>query len=401
MQSAVIVAPVIDASRQKILLSELMFAWKRTPPSELKELSKNILGNFGKVTLRRTKTIFFTLKSLGGGVIDETNCGIRAYQNGRLGSHLLKRSHAAKKFTVNATNNGRALINQLKTDLETNASKTVPELFISTLAFISASGGSDANGGIPDLDLTLGIGAHRSIFTHSIISGAILETGLFTIAEVIGTLYKYLPPNADPIWTTIETNKNRFLIAAAKGASAGISYHLLIDGTLQPGAYHDLPISLPIEAHQGILVVNSGAELLDVKYKEQTFNATAGGSLSSAAKRVGVAAIGVGNSLIRLINPRNDGLMAVLIFYLWIAEHGTLLSQKLNLSNKIKTQLNDEDISILEKYGCWMNGLASGKILPYTDEQFHFKLVGLGTADAMNLFERSWLAYTKAVNSEI
>ena len=52
--------------------------------------------------------------------------------------------------------------------------------------------------------------------------------------------------------------------------SAGIAYHLLIDGTLQPGTYHGLP-PMPLAGHEALLDANAAAEALDVPKKKDTF----------------------------------------------------------------------------------------------------------------------------------
>jgi len=68
-----------------------------------------------------------------------------------------------------------------------------------------------------------------------------LEGSLYSVATLVGLAYRHLPATHDRLWDAIDCNRDRFLTVAA-GASAGVAYHLLIDGTLQPGTYHDLPI---------------------------------------------------------------------------------------------------------------------------------------------------------------
>lgn len=42
--------------------------------------------------------------------------------------------------------------------------------------------------------------------------------------------------------------------------SAGIAYHLLVNAFIQPGPYHDLPFSMPIEGHQAAMAASGMAE---------------------------------------------------------------------------------------------------------------------------------------------
>jgi hypothetical protein len=134
-----------------------------------------------------------------------------------------------------------------------------------------ACGGLDADGGIPDLDLQFGIGAHRSIFTHSIISGTIIEGGLYGLATLVGHVHSHLPTEHDSWWDSIERNRNLYLERLAQGMSAGIAYHLMVDATLQAAPYHDLPLPAPMEVHEGILGANAITEGADVPRKVKTF----------------------------------------------------------------------------------------------------------------------------------
>jgi hypothetical protein len=62
------------------------------------------------------------------------------------------------------------------------------------------------------LDLEFGIGAHRSIFTHSIIAGSVVEGSLYGIATLVGLTYSHLPALHDPLWDAIDRNRDRFEI---------------------------------------------------------------------------------------------------------------------------------------------------------------------------------------------
>ena len=47
-------------------------------------------------------------------------------------------------------------------------------------------------GGAPDLDLVFGIGAHRSIFSHSILMGSALETAFLSLLRLVRLTHKNL-----------------------------------------------------------------------------------------------------------------------------------------------------------------------------------------------------------------
>ena len=57
-----------------------------------------------------------------------------------------------------------------------------------------------------------------------------------------------------------------------------------------------------------------------------------------------------------------------------------------------------EEISQLERYGAWLNALATGVISPETPEQAHFVSVARGRDQARTPFERLWMKYRAASN---
>lgn len=83
-------------------------------------------------------------------------------------------------------------------------------------------------------------------------------------------VYQQLPAQHDPLWDSIHSQAANITLAASRGASIGMAYHLLVDGLVQPAPYHDLPVSLPIEAHQTVFVVNATSEAVDVTHKPPT-----------------------------------------------------------------------------------------------------------------------------------
>ncbi|PIP00689.1 hypothetical protein CJ014_00870 [Pleomorphomonas carboxyditropha] len=151
----------------------------------------------------------------------------------------------------------------IATALYRNPAETAPQLMMLTFGFLTGSGGLDGNGGIPDLDFQLGIGHHRSLLTHSILSGLVVETLCLGFIDLVCTIADKLPEDRDPIWDVLVSRGNALVAAASTGLSAGIAYHLGVDATLQPAAYHDLPFSMPIEGHQAVMGANAAAEGVD------------------------------------------------------------------------------------------------------------------------------------------
>jgi hypothetical protein len=128
-----------------------------------------------------------------------------------------------------------------------------------------ASGGMDGDGGLPDTDIALlGIDAHRSPLTHSILAGAACESLLNTFIRLVLHVHKHLPARHDPIWDAFTQKSPELLASVSRGLSAGLAYHLLVDGLAQPAAYHGLPVELPLEVHQALQAANGIVEATDM-----------------------------------------------------------------------------------------------------------------------------------------
>lgn len=134
------------------------------------------------------------------------------------------------------------------------------------LGFLLGSGGMDADGGIPDLDLARSVGDHRSIFTHSVLGGLAAELLILAALDLGMTLHAHLPPEHHPVWDTVCARADRFGRALSAGLSVGVAYHLIADATFDGMTpYKDLPISAPIEFHRATLAANGATELLDTQ----------------------------------------------------------------------------------------------------------------------------------------
>lgn len=251
------------------MTEELVHALRQIPREQLNSWGKESAGVFGKVTWRRAKNFGKVVGRVFRATAAEASDGYKAFGNGELKGHVQGRASAAKGALSSTSSAIADSIRTVQEAIRSNPRENAPTLVVSTLAFLVASGGADGDGGVPDLDLLAGIDAHRSIFTHSIISGAAIETFLLASASFISLAHRFLPEQHDPIWDVVAMHKDRYVLAASQGASLGVAYHLFIDSTVDIGAYHGLPVSLPIEGHTAIAGANSAAEALDVAHKSE------------------------------------------------------------------------------------------------------------------------------------
>jgi hypothetical protein len=188
---------------------------------------------------------------------------LAALRQHRVGDHLGDRTASAIDSTLAVSRESSRLVVSISRGLMRNPKAYAPTVLGAFLGFGVGSGGLDGNGGIPDLDLLAGIGAHRSPLTHSIIAGIVIEGLLLALADLAAEVHGKLPHDHDPLWDGLAKVGRPLTETLAIGTSFGLAYHLLIDALVQAGAYHGLPIEMPIEAHQAGFAINGVAEGVD------------------------------------------------------------------------------------------------------------------------------------------
>lgn len=264
----------MSTRRQEQLYNELITALALTRTDDLKTWCSRSAAQLPVIATRRLKNLGALLSRLARFTGNELVNAIRAMGEGRLGMHLGKRTVDAIDGGIDITNRVKNTVSAISGALYSDPKINAPRVLALATGFLTGSGGLDANGGIPDSDLALGIEWHRSPFTHSIIAGIVVEGAILALVDLTGVIHDKLPAGHDPFWDKLLAAKESIAERLCQGASAGIAYHLGVDATLQPGAYHDLPISMPLEAHQTLLSMNAAAEAIDAIHKGQTAPAT-------------------------------------------------------------------------------------------------------------------------------
>lgn len=338
---------------------ELQFAIQNTSGTEMAKLLALLASDSGSAVIRRVSGIWTLAGKVFSGAEYELEGVLKAYSADNLVEHLKKRVGTATAITYVALSNGAKSFSSLRRELISNPSEAAPKLLVLVLSSVVASGGVDGNGGLPDSDIPLmGIGAHRSPFTHSIIIGSLLEAALVLLMRIVITTHKNLPVNHDPLWDGIASQSVSILNAAGKGASIGIAYHLMIDAVVQPGTYHGLPVEMPIEAHQILTAINSTSEAIAVEEypDEEVLTAT-------AEER---------------------------------AAHKKLLATHFFISPVLCELLSKADVIVLNKNDTWLQALAKGTIRPTTIPQVQFINVCAGRSAPTTPHEKTWISFLNA-----
>jgi hypothetical protein len=246
------------------LSNELQYAISKTSTEELLAIATNVPFLFVHSTARRFNNTKELLKNAGKYLSKESKELFSALVNKNLEKYIDKKEANIKSALKEFENFSKEFTKKLQNDPQTNLSNLV--IFI--LGAYLGSGGIDGDGGIPDTDLLFSIGDHRSIFTHSIIAGIVVEVMIMTTIISIDMLYDKLPTNHSKIWDSLHEKKDEFLFNFTKGVSSGLAYHFAIDSTIDIGTYKHLPFSMPIEMHQFIMGTNSVMEGADAVYKK-------------------------------------------------------------------------------------------------------------------------------------
>jgi hypothetical protein len=261
--------PRNSKERISVLYSELLFALSRVENIELKRWGLRAAKRLPTLFVRRIggAARLVTLVTRGGS--KEFGDLLSAYRQGQMTDHLATRSADAIDGSIFLARDGiRTVLNVARAFLR-DPKTTAIVVMSGLIGFEAGSGGLDGNGGIPDLDLMAGIGAHRSPITHSIIAGVVFEGSVFAIADLAKEIYDRFPVSHDPLWDEIARIGSPAARTLTVGTSAGVAYHLLVDAFVQPGTYHDIPIHMPIEAHETIFAANGITEGNDAVSRAQ------------------------------------------------------------------------------------------------------------------------------------
>lgn len=250
------------------MASELAFAVSQADRRVLRDWGVGTGQDFVVSLGRRAKNVGKAVLAVGRWTAGEVKKAHHALSEQRLSAHLANRSKEIGKSGKETVVGAKDTLSHSIEAFRKSPAEVGPQLLMLVLASLVVSGGADGDGGAPDLDLMLGIDAHRSLLTHSIVMGAALETSVLALLRLTRLVHAHLPDGHDPLWNNINFHAESLLEAAKTGASIGMSYHLLVDGLVQPAAYKDLPFSLPMEAHQGIFVTNAVVELTDVQARK-------------------------------------------------------------------------------------------------------------------------------------
>lgn len=250
----------INESRMKRILDDLSYALRQTDRETLKAWGNRSVKRLWVLVLRRANAFATLTGKLIKTGLTEGRDYAEAVQGGRGLEQLGVRSAAAIDASISFAQDSKLTFKQFMQALQDDPRTIPPRLVAGIFGFYAGSGGIDGNGGIPDLDLTAGIGFHRSWLTHSIIAGVLAEGMLIAIVDLSREIKERLPEIHDPFWDKLANAAEPLASPLIAGTSAGIAYHLLVDATLQPGAYHDLPWSLPMHVHQLVTGANGVAE---------------------------------------------------------------------------------------------------------------------------------------------
>jgi len=248
-----------------LLKDELVSAIRATPSEQMADWGKRIGRRFVSVGVKRVTNLGALLSRLTIGTADELVNAVGAISEGRANEHFSDRAAAAADTARRLGQGAEAAFRGIAAFSEEKPSEAAVSLLSVTLGFYLGIGNGQeglGDGGIPDLDLAFGgIGWHRSIFTHSIIAGAFVETAVISLIDLNKTVHQNLPEEHSRFWDDLLKYSNAAGESFVTGAGLGIASHLGIDTTIDGFTpYKDLPISLPTGVHELLMGMNAAAE---------------------------------------------------------------------------------------------------------------------------------------------
>jgi len=256
--------------RYKKLELELRHALSKTSNEEYKRWALYTSFVFPKIAVRRAKNLGEFAGKIVKGTYSEAKDFVQAGIKWKLLEHTKQRTNDLITFSKESLKDFKELTSMITEMIRTDPKKAAVQIFVATMGFNVGGGGIDGDGGIPDLDLMVSIGAHRSIFTHSILPMIFFEGLFLSMIGLVKIIHGNLPSGYDPLWDDIKNNNEKVLETFYNGMSVGLIYHLGFDATIDgDGTYKNLPFSMPQYGHQMLLALNSLTELVDIKSKKK------------------------------------------------------------------------------------------------------------------------------------
>ncbi|CAN5209213.1 hypothetical protein BH09PSE6_BH09PSE6_32410 [soil metagenome] len=251
----------LDAERLARMAAELREAVGRLTAPQLREFGADVVADLGRSLTRRVVKIGHLLAGITRGVARESAGAVAATRGGRLAAHAAARREAAADALGSWSTRARVNAAALHQAFVRDPRESAIQMFVFTLAALAGSGGLDASGGASDVDLPFTAhDPHAALVTHSIFMGAALETMCLATVRLIDRVHAALPDQRDALWDSVHARCAPFAQTASRGLSAGVAYHLLIDGLVDP---HRMPAGWSTEAWQLWLLTNAKVEGFD------------------------------------------------------------------------------------------------------------------------------------------
>lgn len=385
---------VAQYSRYDRLSAELSYAVKQVDGAQLAAWAGLSAKHFGSCLVRRVGNVTTLLVNVAAGTLNFAANSLRAKQEERLAVFLQESAGRAARTATDAASSAVSVASAIRRQLSSNPSEAIPHLLMTVTASLLVSGGPDADGGAPDLDLMFGIGAHRSILSHSIVMGSALEAGVMSLLALVDLVHDKLPPVHDGVWDRLHSQSAVLASGFKTGAALGMAYHLFADGTLQAAPYHDLPISAPMPVHEGIFVANAFAEASSAgqptgRAKERTAPSRSERAAPQAPQVRRRQSTASGAFETGKAAAARHGKASVLA-------HKAYLAVDLVVEPTIARLMTNDDLKLVRRYGVWLDALVDGELEPRTLEQHDFIAVARKQASAQTPYERAWLAYLDA-----
>ena len=260
--SAVLFAGVSGLSQERAsrLVFELRTATEATDRKALKGWAKRCGALAAAAGLRRIRLVGRMLRALARWLGFEAWAALKAAWRRELRNHVRARVAAGSGQAGKSLRQSADAVAGMIRLAAKNPADAGVQMMVAVFGFYLGGGGLDGDGGIPDLDLEFGIGAHRSIFSHSVLAGVAAEVLLLGLVDLAKVLADRLPADHDPLWDALIRFGERTALSLGLGLSAGVAYHLFVDAGIQPASYKDLPVSMSMDAHKAVFGANAAVE---------------------------------------------------------------------------------------------------------------------------------------------
>jgi hypothetical protein len=271
----------IASKRQLELYTELRDALGRISARDLELWGRRAADRLPAIGARRVRNLGSTVAEALQPDRTVPSLGSPISRHSVLINHLATRSADAIDLSLGIYNGAARMFEEARERLMQDPRRMVPVMFALALGCRIGPGGLHCEGTKGELEGAQLDEWQRSPPTSSFVSGTVNEAAILAVADLADLIRENRPRAHDSFWDRLAAAKGELAARLAAGTSAGISYHLTVDATLEPLPCSDFGASASSNASSPNAVFDHTGEELRAPAESERRGSARGSRASS------------------------------------------------------------------------------------------------------------------------